>query len=136
MSTVNSTSSTSSTTTDPLTAAQSGQSLGKDDFLKLLVTQLQYQDPMNPMNDQDFMGQMAQFSTLEQITNLAQGMDQFNQQTAMSQAVSLIGHNVTYSAQDGSVATGTASSVSLQDGQVSVTVDGQPVSLSDITGVS
>ena len=37
--------------------------LGKDDFLKLLVTQLQHQDPMNPMDDKDFMGQMAQFSS-------------------------------------------------------------------------
>ena len=45
--------------------------MGKDDFLKLFVAQLQHQDPMNPMEDSEFMGQMASFSTLEQITNMA-----------------------------------------------------------------
>ena len=45
--------------------------LGKDQFLKLFVAQLQHQDPMNPMQDTEFMGQMASFSTLEQVTNLA-----------------------------------------------------------------
>src|SRR3712207_7846381 len=47
------------------------RSMGKDDFLKLLVGQLRHQDPMNPMEDKDFMGQMAQFSQLEQMTNVA-----------------------------------------------------------------
>jgi len=51
--------------------ASSNGELGKDDFLKLFVAQLSHQDPMNPMNDQDMMGQMASFSQLEQITNMA-----------------------------------------------------------------
>src|SRR3954462_9058110 len=70
--------------------------MGKDDFLKLFVAQLQHQDPMNPMNDQDMMGQMASFSQLEQITNMAAANQQIATSLSSTSAVGLIGRTVTY----------------------------------------
>jgi flagellar basal-body rod modification protein FlgD len=60
-------------------ATGSSQSLGKDDFLQLLVTKMQYQDPLEPMKDEDFIAQLAQFSSLEQMNNIADGIETSNQ---------------------------------------------------------
>ena len=56
-------------------AAPSSDELGKDSFLKLLTTQLQYQDPLNPMENSEFVAQLAQFSSLEQLQGLSDGME-------------------------------------------------------------
>lgn len=55
--------------------------LGKDAFLKLLITQLRNQDPLNPMEDKEFIAQMAQFSTLEQMQELNKNIVSYNEQT-------------------------------------------------------
>ncbi|WP_428908659.1 flagellar hook assembly protein FlgD [Niallia sp. Krafla_26] len=74
--------------------------LGKDDFLKLLMTQLQNQDPTNPMEDTDFIAQMAQFSTLEQTTNMNSLLEKLIGQQGQNQLITyqqFIGKNVTWS---------------------------------------
>jgi len=66
---------------DLTSAASTGNvsSLGKDDFLQLLVAQMQNQDPLEPMDNTDFIAQLAQFSSLEQMSNIADGIDQSNE---------------------------------------------------------
>ncbi len=70
------------------------QSLGKDDFLKLLLTQLKYQDPSKPMEDKEFIAQMAQFSSLEQMNNLSQQFTSMKATLGRGAAYDLIGKQV------------------------------------------
>lgn len=70
------------------------QQLGKDDFLKLLITQLSNQDPTNPMEDTQFISQMAQFSSLEQMTNMNESFNKIAAMINSSQAASTLGKTV------------------------------------------
>ncbi len=73
--------------------------LGKDDFLKLLMTQLQNQDPSNPMEDTQFIAQMAQFSSLEQMTNMKSTFGKFIEQQQQTQLIAynqFIGKEITW----------------------------------------
>lgn len=70
------------------------QSLGKDDFLKILITQLTHQDPTQPMKDRDFIAQMAQFSSLEQMTNMNQEFNRLAGMLQSGQAMTLLGKTV------------------------------------------
>jgi flagellar basal-body rod modification protein FlgD len=99
-------------------------SLGKDQFLKLFVAQLQHQDPMNPMNDSEFMAQMASFSTLEQVTNLASANQQMAASMASNSAVGLIGRTVTYVDANDQIHTGKVDKVTTAGGKPLLTVDG------------
>ena len=111
-------------------ASGANSAMGKDQFLKLFVAQLQHQDPMNPMQDSDFMGQMASFSTLEQVSNLAS-------ENAKTNAIGLIGRTVTYTDNDGVDHTGAVEKVSTKDGKPSLTVGGadgvDPSSISQVS---
>jgi flagellar basal-body rod modification protein FlgD len=122
--------STINTDTKILTPAEmkpkgsSNADLGKDAFLKLFVAQLQHQDPMNPMNDSEFMGQMASFSTLEQVSNLAAANEKIANNLTSTSAIGLIGRTVTYTDANDEIHTGKVDKVTTVDGKPSLTVAG------------
>ena len=70
------------------------QSLGKDDFLKLLIVQMQNQDPTDPMDNTEFIAQMAEFSTLEQMTNMNSNFDKLSSVLTSNSALGTIGKTV------------------------------------------
>ena len=118
----------STTATTPgatATKTTAGPTLGKDDFLKLLVGQLRNQDPMNPSSDTDFIGQMAQFSQLEQTTNMATSNEKLAAQQSGARAVALLGRTVTYpDANSGVSTTGVVERVEWSAGLPTLTVGG------------
>ena len=76
-------------------SAKAGKtSLDRDDFLKLLITQLQHQDPTSPVQDKEFIAQMAQFSSLEQITNMSASFQKLSGLLASSEASQVLGKTV------------------------------------------
>ncbi len=119
----------------PSVAPAPSKQLGKDDFLKLLVAQLQHQDPGNPMDSSQFMGQLAQFSSLEQMTNVASSIDKLTAATSVAQSVGLIGHDLIFDRADGTVGRGVADGILMQNGQVTVDVAGESISPDAITAV-
>jgi flagellar basal-body rod modification protein FlgD len=98
--------------------------MGKDQFLKLFVAQLQHQDPMNPMQDGEFMGQMASFSTLEQVSNLAAANERIAASLTSNSAVGLIGRTVSYVDENDEIQTGKVDKVTTAGGTPMLTVNG------------
>ena len=124
--------------------------LGKDDFLKMLTAQLQYQNPMDPMNDEQFVSQMAQFSSLEQLQNMNSTLSQnvqwnmlLSQTINNTMATSLIGKEITVEGNNISLQgdSGTDLSFTADDNAVQGTIEitnseGKVVRTIDLTNVS
>lgn len=111
---------------------KAGSSLDKEDFLLLLVTQMKYQDPLEPADNTEFVAQLAQFSELEQMQNL-------NQVTTNTSAYTLVGKEV-YIEQTSGIGSvtrvqGRVEYVTLQNGKAYVSVDGELYSYDDIVQV-
>ncbi|MBA2964778.1 MULTISPECIES: flagellar hook assembly protein FlgD [Ramlibacter] len=94
-------------------ASAAGQAMGLQDFLKVLLTQLNYQDPLKPMDNQAFMAQMAQFTSLEQSQRLNDKLELLVANQAALQSIGLIGKTVSATGDSGSIS-GVVSSLSLQ----------------------
>lgn len=90
---------------------KAGEALSKDDFMSILITQLTHQDPTAPMEDKEFIAQMAQFSSLEQMTNLSAEFGKLSQLLSLGQVMGLIGKTVEIQSGD-SIVTGIVQEVS------------------------
>jgi flagellar basal-body rod modification protein FlgD len=110
-------------------------SLGTNQFLQLLVAQLQNQDPLNPVNPQDFVTQLATLNSVESLNNLNVNFSQMLQLQQLSQGAGLIGKTIDYTPTGGSPTTGTVSAVTAQNGQFVLTVGSNQVTLDQIQSV-
>jgi len=117
---------TNSTPPAPTTQAErkEGGTMLQDDFLKLFVAQLQHQDPMNPLSDSEFLAQMASFSTVEQVSNVAASNTEIVDSLASSTAITLIGKTVTWTDENDVQKTGVVEKVSTAGGKPLLTVSG------------
>ncbi len=123
-------------TATPLTsAAQGSGALDENAFMQLLITQMQNQDPLQPTDDQQFIAQLAQFSTLEQTTQLNNQVTSLGLMISSGQALSLVGRNIQYSDANGATASGQVTGVSFSNGMAQLEVNGVNVSPSNVTRV-
>lgn len=113
-------------------AKQTGapNALGQDAFLRILVTQMQHQDPMEPLKDTEFIGQMAQFSSLEQLTNLNKTMTAFagggQGNRTLADYAHLIGTSIQWS-HEGQNGTGNVKAISSKNGEMMIEMEQEGV---------
>lgn len=110
--------------------------LGKEDFLKLLIEQLRHQDPLNAVDNKEFIAQMAQFSSLEQMMNLNSKITGLISMQMIAQASSLIGKTVKTIDENGKTISGTVSAVKMNLGMPVLVVDGKEISLGAVSEIS
>ncbi len=113
----------------------SKNSLGEADFLTLLVTQLKTQDPTKPMDDKAFIGQMAQFTSLKQMSEMSENLSTFTKEFDFTKSVSLVGKDVMWTDQLGNVKEGAVEAVLVQGGDSYLKVHNDRVALKDIIEV-
>ena len=104
----------------------------KDEFMQLLVTQLKNQDPLSPVEQQDFIGQLAQFSTLEGIESLNANFSDMLRVQELTQGAELLGKNVEFYDSLGVAEQGTVDAVRVEDQRVVMEVNGRDVSITDV----
>ncbi|MBP1991334.1 flagellar hook capping FlgD N-terminal domain-containing protein [Paenibacillus eucommiae] len=116
---------------------KNGNDLGKDDFLKILITQMKYQDPSQPMQDKEFIAQMAQFTSVEQLSNMAGEMKLLRQSLGM--ASGLIGQSVTWLGKDelgySVTKSGIVDSITFKDDKQWINVKGEAITLDQLTKI-
>jgi len=125
---------TQTTTSTTAASTRNTSEMGKDQFLQLLVTQLKYQNPLEPMDDKEFVAQMAQFSSLEQMQNM-------NTTFSSMKAFNLMGKTVSASIKDDetgevNVVNGLVEKVKIESGKSYVQVNGEDIPVDNITDIT
>ncbi|MGC8744150.1 MAG: flagellar hook capping FlgD N-terminal domain-containing protein [Verrucomicrobiia bacterium] len=111
------------------------KTLTQEDFLKLLVAQLKTQDPLNPMKDTEFIGQMVQFSVLEQNKTMQTTMASMNSAQQIIQANSMLGRIVQVQEEDGTISSGAVSSIVFDQNTPLIMVNGKAYQLNQVLSV-
>jgi flagellar basal-body rod modification protein FlgD len=117
-------------TTSSVTTPTGSNTLTQADFLKLLVTQMTSQDPLNPQSDTAFAAQLAQFSALQQSQTMTTDMQGLQADTLIGQTVT-----VNSSANSGQSITGVVSGVQMSSGTPDILVNGQLYDLSQLAAI-
>ena len=112
------------------------QSMDSEVFMSLLVTQLQNQDPSSPMDTNQMIAQTTQLAMMEKLTEMATASEEGFSLQMRTSAAALVGETVTYADETGGEVSGLVSSVSFAGAVPMVTVNGEPVSLDAISGVT
>lgn len=128
---------TTATATDPTNVpiSEGDQQLGQDTFLKLLVTQLRYQDPMNPADSQQFLAQTAQFTSVEKLEEIADAMATLTRNDDLSTLGNLVGRTIQHLDSLGELVESTVTSGRLHDDGIVLIADGHEIGLSEVVGV-
>ena len=129
-----STTSTTKSTASAMTTATNNE-LGKDAFLKLLIAELSNQDPTNPVEDREFISQMATFSTLEQMQNMNSTLTTMSEANKFS-AVSYIGKAVAFTNDDGKQVPALVNAVWFENGKTILDTSEGDVPLEKVEGIS
>lgn len=113
-----------------------GRGLGKNDFLKLLVTQLRYQDILSPGSQTEYLSQMAQLTTMEQIQNLNDSVGALVRMQVATQAYGLIGRSVEATTTDGKAVSGKVTGVQFEGGLPTLLIGDVGVPLPNVVRIT
>jgi flagellar basal-body rod modification protein FlgD len=128
---------TTPTSTTGTTVSRTDNGLGQDDFLQLMMLQLKNQDPLNPSDPTQYLSELANFSTLEQETNIAASSQQSATEQSTAAALGLLGHTVSYTDSSGATQSGAVTKIDFTSSGPTLTIGGQTgITLGAITEVS
>ena len=120
----------------PSRQQQSKNDIDKDAFMKLMVAQLKYQDPLSPADPQQFLAQSAQFSAVEKLEHIAKQVSEQTWAMALNTAGGLVGKEITFLRMDGTTGKGVVTSATTDPDGIVLNVNGEEVPLGAITTIA